>query len=105
MGMWSGRRSSWAIRIAPDHSGRRKFQPRISCWYHAPSRTRPTLCSDQQRSWSASSLVTTMPPSPAVTFLLAWKLKVPSAPMAPTGRPRQAAPQAWQASSTTGMPC
>src|SRR5690606_40706415 len=46
-----------------------------------------------------------MPPSPAVMFLLAWKLNVPISPIAPTGCPFHDDPQAWQASSRTGIPC
>ncbi len=66
---------------------------------------RPTLCSDQHRSANSSLLVTTAPPSPALMFLLAWKLKHPRSPIAPTGWPFHCAPQAWQASSMTYRLC
>jgi len=40
------------------------------------------------RSSSASSLTSSAPPSPEITFLVSWKLNAPSAPNVPSGLPR-----------------
>ena len=57
------------------------------------------------RRASASSLVTTNPPSPVVMCLPCWRLKQPILPSVPTKLPSQAARNACAQSSITGMPC
>ena len=48
----------------------------------------------------SSLLVSKIPPSPAVIFLLIWKLNAPQLPSAPVPFPLHLVPQLWQASST-----
>ncbi len=45
----------------------------------------------------------TKPPSPVVMFFVAYRLNAPC-PKLPAFRPRNVAPWAWQASSTTARP-
>ena len=56
------------------------------------------------RSATSYRLVVSMPPSPVVMFLLEKKLKQPTSPHPPNGRPSMVAPGAWAASSTTDKP-
>ena len=48
--------------------------------------------------------MTIIPPSPVVITFRGWKLKQPSVPGAPHGRPPHVAPNAQAASSITGRP-
>jgi hypothetical protein len=81
-------RSSHGSSKAACSSVSRRFQPSSGCSYQPPPRRRPTLHSDQIRSYSSGLWQVTSPPSPAVIALLDWKLNVPASPRPPTGRPR-----------------
>jgi hypothetical protein len=71
----------------------------------SPLRVTPCSRSFSQAPAMPASGSTSAPPSPVVTFLLAWKLKATKSPAAPIGRPRQLAPKDCAASSTTRSPC
>jgi hypothetical protein len=53
---------------------------------------------------SAGSLMSSAPPSPQVTFLVWWKLRVASAPSDPSGTPRQRANRPCALSSMSIAP-
>ena len=52
----------------------------------------------------SSSAVVTAPPSPVVTILRGWKERQPSRPRLPQARPRERAPSAPAASSSSATP-